>query len=51
MFLWEAKGSFKRGQAKNSQKKFVPAFWIEIIQILMAADLDLQIGRVQTFFL
>jgi hypothetical protein len=51
MVLWEAKGLFKRVQAKNSWKKYVTAFRIEIIRILMAADFVLQIGWVQTFFL
>jgi hypothetical protein len=37
------------GPCENFMKKFVPLFRIEIIRILMAADLVLQIGRVQTF--
>jgi hypothetical protein len=36
---------------KTHEKKFVPVFRIEINYNLMMADLDLQIGWVQTFFL
>jgi hypothetical protein len=35
---------------KTHEKKFLPIFWIEINRILMASDLVLQIGCVQTFF-
>jgi hypothetical protein len=45
MVFWEANGYF------YMKKKFVPAFWIEIMRILMAADFVLQIGWVQAFFL
>jgi hypothetical protein len=35
---------------KTHEKKIVPSFRIEIIRILMAADLVLQIGSMHTFF-
>ncbi len=51
MVFWEAKGSFKCVHAKNWRKKFVSVFRIKLMRILISADLVLQPGWVQTFFL